>query len=273
MINLTVRKGLFVTFAQVQLLHVRTIRSNGQIERQELENTSLFIVNCISKQTRGKQGVFDHDTYVVSVCPYIRRIQYAERVDLAILGNNAQLIDDLTTRQRIDLILLGVGLCDRVFDRLTMPLDSLVLMEDAGLNDMPLRHFGDLVINDRVTNGARNRIVSRIAEDLTNRVEGLVEITLTVDERVFVLADGDPLGVLRCLLDGEGQAVDAIGAVDGLIAVLILLAFRQLVVHVIRRTVEPLEWQVTLADRRVQCVQIGWQNHENQLFLVRTPTC
>ena len=91
---------------------------------------------------------------------------------------------------------------------------------------------------------------------MTNRVEGIVEITLTVDECVFVLADGDPLGVLRSLIDGEGQAVDAIGAVDGLIAVLILLAFRQLVVHVIRRTVEPFERKVKLADCRIQCIQV-----------------
>ena len=118
-----------------------------------------------------------------------------------------------------------------------MPLETLILMENTGLDDMTLRYFGNLVVNDRIANTTRNRIVSCVAEDQTNRVEGLVEITLTVDERVFVLADRYPLGVLRRLIDGEGQTVDTVRTIDGLIAVLVLLALRQFVVHVISRTV------------------------------------
>ena len=84
------------------------------------------------------------------MCPYIRRIQYTYRYRETILRNNAQLIYDLATGCRVDLVLLGVGSRNRILDGLTMPLNGLVLMEDTGLDDMSLRHFRDLVVNDRI---------------------------------------------------------------------------------------------------------------------------
>ena len=58
---------------------------------------SFVIVNRVSEQTRGVQGVIDHYAGIVPMRPYIWCIQHAECVCQTIFGDDAELVDDLAT--------------------------------------------------------------------------------------------------------------------------------------------------------------------------------
>ena len=149
-------------------------------------------------------------------------------------------------------------------DGLAAPIDRLVHMLDALLDDMTLRELIDLHINDTVANRTCVVTTNGIANNGTYRVQILVKITLAVDDRVFVLAYVIALYYPRRLFDGQGQTIDTVRSVDRGITPFVLLALRQRIVYMVCRTVQPMERQIQFADRGIQYKMIGRQYYQRQ---------
>ena len=79
---------------------------------------------------------------------------------------------------------------------------------------------------------------------------------------------------LRSRIDGEVQAIDTIGIVDGVIAVFDRLGHTyfaiQIIVLMLRRTALPLKRQLGFADRGIQWEEISRIYDENEFLLVVT---
>ena len=79
---------------------------------------------------------------------------------------------------------------------------------------------------------------------------------------------------LRSRIDGEVQAIDTIGIVDGVIAVFDRLGHTyfaiQIIVLMLRRTALPLKRQFGLADRGIKLEEISRVNDEDEFLLVVT---
>ena len=112
---------------------------------------------------------------------------------------------------------------------------------------MTLRYLRDLVVDDTIAYVSIVVLVCRIAEDRTDRVDHRIEITLAVDDRIFVLADRDTFSPFGSRIDGQVQAVDTVGVVHCLVAVFILFrladSMLQVIVRMIGGTVQPMEGQ------------------------------
>ena len=148
-----------------------------------------------------------------------------------------------------------------------MPVETLAYMQNTGLDAMILRNLGDLEVDDTVALVLAVRLGNRVAEYLTNRIFNRIEITLTVDDRIFILAERDVFGALRCRNDGQVDTIDTIRVVYGLVGILVLLGLAD---RVLQRFTAPEKRQRSLTNRGIQFVQIGREYNKGQLFHVRT---
>ena len=199
--------------------------------------------------------------------PGVRQFGFADSVGGTVFCDDADLIDDFATGLRIYLIFYRIYFGYRIFNRHTVPFEALILMQDTFLDNMALRRLGDLVIDDTVAFVGSVIFIYRIAEYKPHRVVNRVEITLAVDHRIFVLAYRDTFYAFRSRINSQVQTVDAVRVVYGLEYILILLGLADCM---LQGLIAPKERQLGLADCRIQFEQVGLQNHENQLFFVRT---
>ena len=177
-------------------------------------------------------------------------------------------MDDFATGLRIYFrIFRLVCICLVFGDCVAFPEDGVSYMQDLGLSKMALWNLGDLVVDDTVALVPGVILVHRVVEDLTNRVQYRVEITLAVDDRVFVLADGQADSSFRCRNDSQVNTIDAVHTVDALECILILLGLSD---FMLQRLTAPYERQGCLTYRGVQFIQIGRHNYQRQLFLTCT---
>ena len=246
--------------AYIVILRLQGYRIYTQVEGEEAGDLTL--------RAEGRVGVKTGCGIVLTVLsPGVRQFGFADGVRGTVFCDDADLIDHLATCLRINLIFYRIYFGYRIFNRHTVPYKALIDMQDTLLDDMALRRLGDLVVDDTVTFIGSVLFVHRVAEYKTHRVVNRVEITLAVDHRVFVFAYRDTFYAFRSGIDCQVQAVDAVRVVHGLECVLILLGLAD---SMLQSLVAPDERQLGLADCRIQFEQVGFQNHENQLFFVRT---
>ena len=143
------------------------------------------------------------------------------------------MIDNLTTGCRIYLCLVGIGTGSRVCDRVAVPDDRVAYMQDAGLDRMALFRFGDLEVDDTVALVRAVVLVHCVAEDKAYRIQNRVEITLAVNDCVFVLADCDTLHTFRRGINREVDTIDTVCVMNRLEYILILLGLTDRVLQIL----------------------------------------
>ena len=233
-------------FCKLRILHIRFV-TPGSTER----TTTLYINGCVIRMrnsqiqtveltdltVRTEDRIGEHTAGVVVLMvmePGVRQFGITNNDRRTIFGYHVNLIDIFATRCRINLIFDRIGLGDRLTDGLIVPYKALIDVQDTLLNDMILRDLGDLQVDDTVALVTRVLLVYRIAEHETDGVFDRVEITLFVDDRVFVLAYLDTLYALRSRIDGQVDAVDTVGVIiDRLEYILILFGLTHRVLQIL----------------------------------------
>ena len=98
---------------------------------------------------------------------------------------------------------------------------------------MTLRCLGDLVVDNTVALVRAVVLVHCVAEDKAYRIQNRVEITLAVNDCVFVLADCDTLHTFRRGINREVDTIDTVCVMNRLEYILILLGLTDRVLQIL----------------------------------------
>ena len=136
-------------------------------------------------------------------------------------------------------------------DRIALPVDGRVFMQDSGLDDLLLRILIDLVVDDTVATVVRVRLVQGVA---INAIRLNHVVCLIAHFHLLALAQINLNRILRGFVNRQVEAIDTVGVVCYcLVTILVHLRLTDSVLQVsvlmLNRTIHPVIWSFGFADR------------------------
>ena len=160
-------------------------------------------------------------------------------------------------------------------DRHLVPFNRVAFLQDDRLGMLLDRGDIDLYIDRAVADSAVHVHLNGVPVQRIRRHAGLA-IHLSVDFLRCTFAHIVAFCGFWCAVNGQTEAVDTVGIIDGMVSVLVLPGLASLVlqgvVDMILRTFEPVERQVFLAYCGVLLEEVSRIDQKNQLLLVGAGT-
>ena len=230
---------LRLTGTYIELLRTGSYRIYSQVQLVVFQDITISVRYNVIPSTGG--------VVVLSVHPNERQITLTNTLSMRCLSYYMQRKDTIATVSQINRIVVIATACDRV---LITPCNRLIFMKNlrlcVALNRRDRYFYIDNTIADTIICGESNCISM-------NNIRFIIRITVHLTANRFRLTAtyGVVLGCFRYGVDSQVQTIDTVTFVHRLISPFVLLTLRQIIVHVIRRTIQPMERQIGLTDRRV----------------------
>ena len=253
---------------------------NGSVDLFRIAGTYVALLNtCRYGVNRQVQGVVTDDVtgrtirlgvlpdtgaavVLTVLIPGVGQVRLTDSFMFAGLLYYVQYADAVATITR----LYGVAVVSALCDVVVVPINGLVLVQDACLGVFLERRYIHLYIYYTITLTIRIACCDGVAVNAIGLI-GSVSVGLTADvlrrSATYVVV----FGRMRSGINREVQAVDTVGVVDSRVTILVLLGrsdrMLQCVVSMILRTTCPVERQCRFADRGVELEQVGRINDED----------